>query len=268
VSEIGFCLECLFPVVAWRRGFATLPLVPGAVAGLPGAVGGMTMGAIAPQHVFLVRSGQTEWDRTGRLGGRADLPLTPEGRAAATSEAARWAGQATRPTIVYHAPDDASTQTAEVFASAFGAKPKRIDDLIEVSLGLWEGRTLADLQLRSPTCCRQWLADPGALDIPGAAETVAEAVERISAALRGCLNKQRGQVASFVLRPVAHAVAECWLRGEGTDHVWDHQGERDLGHWVPVAPSCVPTRVTARGVVGAVSAGFVGIAALGRGTRS
>ena len=94
--------------------------------------------------VLLLRHGRTAWNEQGRMQGRADLPLSPEGRAEVAAwqlpevwAAARWLSSPLR--------------RARETAALLTVRPVEIEPrLIEMDWGAWEGRTLAELRAEAP----------------------------------------------------------------------------------------------------------------------
>ncbi|TVQ33543.1 MAG: histidine phosphatase family protein [Geminicoccaceae bacterium] len=93
-------------------------------------------------EVLLVRHAPTAWNEAGRLQGRADPPLSPQGRAVL----AHWR----LPQPFAAAPILTSPlRRAQETAAAFGAaevEPR----LIEMDWGAWEGRRLGELRDADP----------------------------------------------------------------------------------------------------------------------
>ena len=89
--------------------------------------------------VYLVRHGETAWNRTGRLQGRSDIPLTPEGEALA-AETGR--GMAGIPFFaVYASPLRRALRTAELIRGSRDIPLVTDARLREVSFGVAEGST-------------------------------------------------------------------------------------------------------------------------------
>jgi broad specificity phosphatase PhoE len=95
-------------------------------------------------RIALIRHGRTAWNEQGRMQGRADLPLSPAGRA----EVAGW-----------RLPDDwagarwlsSPLKRATETAALLTGRPAAIEPrLIEMDWGAWEGRTLAELRAAGP----------------------------------------------------------------------------------------------------------------------
>jgi probable phosphoglycerate mutase len=91
-------------------------------------------------RILLIRHGRTAWNEQGRMQGRADLPLSPEGRAEVLRRRlpdgwsdARWLSS----------PLKRATETAALLTDGPVAVEPR---LIEMDWGAWEGRTLAELR--------------------------------------------------------------------------------------------------------------------------
>ena len=94
--------------------------------------------------VLLVRHGATAWNANGRIQGRADIDLSPGGRAQAEGWRlpAAWA-QAR----VLSSPLRRARETAALLT---GRTPTIDDRLIEMSWGRFEGRRLSDLRAEAP----------------------------------------------------------------------------------------------------------------------
>lgn len=89
--------------------------------------------------LVVLRHAPTAWNGTGRIQGRADVPLSPAGRALAAgwrppagTERWRWVAS----------PLARARETAALMAIAAVAEPC----LVEMDWGSWEGRQLADLR--------------------------------------------------------------------------------------------------------------------------
>lgn len=142
-----------------------------------------------PTEIYLIRHGETEWNRLGRFQGRKDSPLTPLGRIQAERIGVKLGGllrETVSPLPILHvSPLGRTHQTAEIIAHRAGLAAPCFDDrLQELSLGSWEGLTWDEAQtgwperiegagqfdwfFRSPDCetltdaqtrVRSWLAD-------------------------------------------------------------------------------------------------------------
>lgn len=92
-------------------------------------------------RVILCRHGETEWNRSDRVQGRSDNPLSPYG--ARQAEALGAFVRPQRPGLAYVSPLIRTHQTYARFG--LDLEPTPLEDLQEQHLGEWEGRLLVDL---------------------------------------------------------------------------------------------------------------------------
>ena len=97
--------------------------------------------AIPEGRLVLVRHGETEWSRTGQHTGLTDLPLLPEGEAAAGDIVRALDGM--RFVHMRCSPLERARRTAELA----GLQVDELDpDLVEWDYGGYEGRSTADIR--------------------------------------------------------------------------------------------------------------------------
>jgi broad specificity phosphatase PhoE len=95
-------------------------------------------------RILLIRHGRTAWNEQGRMQGRADLPLSPAGRA----EASRWrVPEAWAEARWLSSPLRRAAETAALLTEGPVAIEPR---LIEMDWGAWEGFRLAELRKSAP----------------------------------------------------------------------------------------------------------------------
>ena len=105
---------------------------------------------------FLVRHGETEWNRVRRIQGVSDIPLNDTGRAQAAALGDILVGH--NFDLIVSSPLSRADETARIIAQLLGMPaPITVPDLIERNYGEAEGSSGADLDRRYP---------PGT-DIPG-----------------------------------------------------------------------------------------------------
>jgi len=103
--------------------------------------------AAAATRILIVRHGQSEWNAAGRWQGRADPPLTFEGRRQA-SVAARALGPFD---AVVSSPLQRAGETASIIAEYLGTGTVLTDtDLMERDAGEWQGLTRNEIELEWP----------------------------------------------------------------------------------------------------------------------
>jgi broad specificity phosphatase PhoE len=165
----------------------------------------------------LIRCGENTWDAEGRLHGRSDLPLSIAGRASVSSDVTVLAGR--RLAAVYHPPDDAAAETAQIVARAVGARAKSAADLIEASLGVLEGLSAQVFAERFPKRYKQWQDDPLSLSPPDG-EDLADARSRLFAAIGRLARRARSDEVALVLHPLSPGFLRCWLADRPPTDVW------------------------------------------------
>lgn len=116
-------------------------------------------------RIFLVRHGETVWNRASSYIGSTDMPLNETGIRQAALVADRLSAQAIG--AVYSSALCRARLTAEVIAGRFGLEVTEIPELNELDYGEWEGVPEADLPVRYPELFKAWRADPANVQAPG-----------------------------------------------------------------------------------------------------
>jgi broad specificity phosphatase PhoE len=115
--------------------------------------------------LWLARHGQSVSNAVRRFQGMQDVPLSDLGLRQAEALAARVAGRDIA--HVYASPLVRARRTAEIVVEALGVPLTFLDDLRELSLGEWEGRTVEEVRTLPGDPYAQWVRDPLAKAPPG-----------------------------------------------------------------------------------------------------
>ncbi len=156
--------------------------------------------------IYLLRHGQTEFNRDGRYQGQSDSPLTDLGRRQATAFGALLAEQV-QDARIFSSPLQRAVSTARLIAQALpGARVILDDRLRELSMGHCDGMTRAEIAARWPDVRRghpprQWM-----FHTPGG-----ERLDEVTARLASVLAVVAATKGDVIL--VSHAVTGRLLRG-------------------------------------------------------
>ena len=122
--------------------------------------------------IYLLRHGETVWNREGRLQGQHDSPLTLTGVAQAEAMARRLRAEIGEPGgwRILASPLGRAWQSAAIVAESLGLEPTEIAldrRLVEISFGTWEGLTLPELEAAAPGAWARRVADRWGFRPPG-----------------------------------------------------------------------------------------------------
>ncbi len=133
-------------------------------------------GGEAQSTIILMRHGESEWNRSGRLAGQRDVDLTDRGREQASSVRTTVARLA--PGIVLCSPLKRARETAALIGYS---TPLIEDALRENDVGEWTGRATAELIERHGAIYHRWRR--GEASPPGG-ESWGDFSDRVEAAIR------------------------------------------------------------------------------------
>ncbi len=141
-----------------------------------------------PARVFLIRHGESTWNREHRIQGQSDPPLSDEGRRQADLLGHRLAGH---DFAAFYASDlKRALETALQLGPVIGREPRPDPSLREVFLGEWEGLRTVDIAERYPRAWASWREEPDWDVVPGG-EGAARFEARVAAAMDGIDNDHR-----------------------------------------------------------------------------
>ena len=117
------------------------------------------------KRVFLIRHGETDWNREGRFQGKMDIPLN--GLGTAQAEAAAKALERANIDRVVSSPLSRAAETALPAASFAGLSVEMNVDLKEIDHGLWECHTAEEVEKLWPGMLALWHSAPEKVTMPG-----------------------------------------------------------------------------------------------------
>ncbi len=149
--------------------------------------------------LFILRHGQTEWNKQGRYQGQSDSPLTELGRQQALAQNRILSTCPNVPDRAFVSPLGRTVETARL-ALGNQVQTTHDDRLREIAFGDWEGRTRMDIshELGTPLDGRAWY-----FDSPGG-----ETFDRLQARVSAFLDDL---TAPAIV--VTHGVTSTMLRG-------------------------------------------------------
>ncbi len=178
--------------------------------------------------LYVLRHGQTEWNREGRFQGVHDSPLTDKGRAQAMAMGTLIAAEGI--TAQSHeflvSPQGRAQETARLALLPIGAAARQVDALREISVGTWNGMLRSEIAERWPA--------------PDPAETELESYARAPGGESfDDMWLRTGDVLASLTRPtviVTHGITSRFLRtramGWGLDRIEELPGGQGVIHVV------------------------------------
>jgi probable phosphoglycerate mutase len=163
--------------------------------------------------LYLVRHGEADSNREGRIGGWSPSPLTDLGRRQAERAGAELARRA--PTRLVTSDVERARQTAAAIAAATGLEPTFEPGLRERSLGVLDGLLFEEARTRHPELWQRMLARDATV-LPEGGEPPAVVYGRVSAAIDRLVRDHAGERIAVVTHGLAlfHAFTHvCGLGG-------------------------------------------------------
>ena len=145
---------------------------------------------------YLVRHGQTDWNRAGKIQGTTDIPLNETGRkqaeqlATVLKERSGYPAK-TRIDAVYASPLARAFQTAEILAKEEKLPLRRLTGLRERDFGCWEGKSWQQVEAEYPDEFHLWREQP-MVGIPSGGESRKSCEARSERAIRQILEETAG----------------------------------------------------------------------------
>ncbi len=167
--------------------------------------------------IYLVRHGQTAWNKEEIFRGRTDVPLDETGLREAVMAAEYFRGMEVH--AIYSSPLSRAWQTAQKISDVVAKEVAPLQAIHDMSFGRWEGRSLREVQKEDGERYRQWQESPHLLKIPGG-ESLDEVRGRAMAGLDEAINSHPGKTLIFVSHRVINKVLICAILGLDNSHFW------------------------------------------------
>ena len=156
-------------------------------------------------HLYLVRHGETDWNKKLRFQGQTDIVLNETG----IQQAIKVKDFLKDKKLDYIFSSDLSraVQTADIIADNHNLKLIKYQGLREMNFGEWEGMTYTEIKENYPELVNKWFEDPSSVNPPGG-ESLQDFQDRVSDDFNEIINKHRDKK----LLVVAHGgVIRTWL---------------------------------------------------------
>ncbi len=167
--------------------------------------------------IYLVRHGQTAWNKEEIFRGRTDVPLDETGL-----KQAELVGEYFREIeihAVYSSPLSRARQTAEGIARIHNLPVEMLSGIIDMSFGKWEGHAHQEIQKMDPEIYRLWREQPHRVALPGG-ESLDQVRARATAALEEVIHKHPRGTVVLVSHRVITKVLLCAILGLDNSHFW------------------------------------------------
>ncbi|MFT4008137.1 MAG: histidine phosphatase family protein [Lacrimispora sp.] len=126
--------------------------------------------------IYLMRHGETEWNRKKKIQGQADIPLNESGESAARGAARGMRGIPFD--LVYTSPLERARKTAQIVVAGREIPIVEDDRLMEISYGKGEGQSLYLIQMLPFLRLHRYFANPCVYVPPRGGETYEQLRER------------------------------------------------------------------------------------------
>lgn len=136
--------------------------------------------------LYLVRHGETEWNKASKIQGKTDTELSAEGIEQAHKLAKRLSNEDIN--LIFSSSLKRALRTAEIIKEYKSCRIVKSDKYHEICLGPWEGMTINEIEEKYSEHFRVYREDPANFKLPGA-ETFLDLTERTYNEIINIVNK-------------------------------------------------------------------------------
>ena len=163
-----------------------------------------------PRFIYIIRHGETDWNKNRRFQGQTDIPLNEEGRRQA-GELARVLADIQPFDRIVSSDLGRAKETASIMSRGFGTPIHDDAGFREMDFGLWEGLDIEAIGERWPDELRNWY-ESGKLIVEGG-ETQEQLFERLWGCFRYWADKTDYQKMAIVCHGGSCGILNCGLLG-------------------------------------------------------
>ena len=174
---------------------------------------------IGDSRIFLIRHGETNWNKEGRFQGQIDIPLNENGK-----DQARKTFEYLRNVSFNKAFSSSMTRPYEtaqiILQNNKDIKIKKIDSLVEISHGLWEGKLEKEIKEKWSSLLKNWHDKPEQVIMPEG-ESIKDVSERsIEAFDKICLSQKDNDLTLLVAHDAVNKTLICNILGINYSKIW------------------------------------------------
>lgn len=170
-------------------------------------------------RVYMIRHGETDWNKAHRLQGWSDIPLNERGRAQAACAAKMMASVPLD--VIYTSPLKRAVETAEIIRGKRAVPVISEKGFIEINLGRWDGHSPDEMDELYPGQYDIWRSTPGDVHIDGG-ESFAAVQERAWKSFLSMTEKNKGKHILLVSHMGCLSTILFKIAGYGLNDLWKH----------------------------------------------
>lgn len=169
------------------------------------------------KRLYILRHGETQWNREEIFRGTKDIPLNEKGLNQA--EMAGIFFKAIGIHCIVSSPLERALETAHAVSRATGIGIEIMDEFTDINFGIWEGLSVEEVKETYTHEFELWRRSPERLSIDGA-ETLEIVRQRVSRGFER-LRKAGDESILIVTHRVICKVIVMYLLNIGNEHFWD-----------------------------------------------
>ncbi len=174
---------------------------------------------IGDSRIFLVRHGETNWNKEGRFQGQINIPLNNNGKDQA-EKASKYLEKINF-NKAFSSSMDRPYETAQIILQN---KPDieitKIEKLVEISHGLWEGKLENEIKKQWPELLKNWHEKPEEVIMPEG-ESIKQVSERsVKAWEEICLDQKNKDLTLLVAHDAVNKTLICNILGIHFSDIW------------------------------------------------
>ena len=173
---------------------------------------------IGKSRIVILRHGETDWNMEGRFQGQIDIPLNENGKDQA-KKASEYLKEI-KFNKAYSSSMKRPFETAQIILGNNNLKIKKIDELVEISHGLWEGKLENEIKDNWPKLLADWHEKPETVTMPEG-ESIRDVAKRsIAAWERICDDQEDEDITLLVAHDAVNKTLICHLLGLDYSNIW------------------------------------------------
>ena len=174
---------------------------------------------IGDSRIFLIRHGETNWNKEGRFQGQIDIPLNSNGK-----DQARRTFEFLQEVNFNKAFSSSMNRPYETAKIILQKNKKleiiKIDSLIEISHGLWEGKLEKEIKEEWPILLKNWHDEPDGVIMPEGESIKDVSARSVRAFGEICLSQKDNDITLIVAHDAVNKTLICNLLGIDFSNIW------------------------------------------------